>query len=63
MRDENDKDPIIRSTRCMEGNYPEWNETLEIPLKPQGMVFTTDELSESEAVLYISMYDRVVRKE
>ena len=50
---------ITKYTSTMDGNYPDWNETLEFPLVAEnGKGFSEDELIESGTTLYFSLFDR-----
>jgi hypothetical protein len=45
-------------TNIAEGDFPEWNEVLSFPLKAEnGRKFTKEELINSKATLYISLFD------
>ena len=45
----------------MDGNFPDWNETLEFALHAEdGKGFTEDELINSNAALYFSLFDRAM---
>ena len=45
-------------TNIAEGDFPEWNEVLAFPLVAENMKkFTKEELLNSKAMLYISLFD------
>lgn len=53
---------IVKSTNVAEGDSPDWNELLTFPLKAEnGKRFTREELVNSKTMIYISIFDQVVR--
>ena len=49
----------IQYTQTMEGNYPDWNETLRFVLRAEdGKGFTEEELVNSNITVYFSLFDR-----
>lgn len=52
---------IVQQTNVAEGDYPEWNEVLNFPLKAEnGKKFTKDELINSKTMIYVSLFDREI---
>ncbi len=53
----------VKTTNVAEGDYPEWNEILNFPLESISKEkFTRQELANSRATIYISLFDREVRE-
>ena len=50
----------MKQTSTCDGNYPDWNETLEFVLTADGKGFKPDELINSDITLYFSLFDKCV---
>ena len=49
----------VKLTNIAEGDFPEWNEILEFPLKALNKrKFTKQELINTKAMIYITLFDR-----
>jgi hypothetical protein len=54
----NDELEYVRTTMCSEGDFPEWNEILEFPLKALNQKrFTRQELLNSKTMIYVTLFD------
>ena len=54
----NDEIEIVKTTMCAEGDFPEWNEILEFPLKALNQKrFTRQELLNSKTMIYVTLFD------
>ena len=54
----NDEVEYVRTTMCAEGDFPEWNEILEFPLKALNLKrFTRQELLNTKTMIYINLLD------
>lgn len=54
----NDEIEYVRTTMCSEGDFPEWNEILEFPLKALNQKrFTRQELINSKTMIYVTLFD------
>jgi hypothetical protein len=52
---------FTQHTNIAEGDFPEWNELLAFPLIAEnGKRFTKEELINSKAMFYISLFDREI---
>ena len=54
---------VIKSTNIAEGGFPEWNQVLEFPLKPEnkGGFFTDKELKNTKTEILISVFDKMTQ--
>lgn len=51
----------VKLTNIAEGDYPEWNEILEFPLKALNKRrFTKMELINTKAMIYVTLFDREI---
>ena len=51
----------MKLTNNSEGDFPEWNEILEFPLRPLNRRrFTKQELVNSKSMIYITLFDREI---
>jgi hypothetical protein len=51
----------VKLTNIAEGDYPEWNEILEFPLKALNKRrFTKIELINTKAMIYVTLFDREI---
>jgi len=51
----------VKLTNNSEGDFPEWNEILEFPLRPLNRRrFTKQELVNSKSMIYITLFDREI---
>jgi hypothetical protein len=51
----------VKTTNIAEGDYPEWNEVLNFSLESENKKkFTREELVNSNAMLYVSLFDREI---
>jgi len=49
----------VKLTNIAEGDFPEWNEILEFPLKALNKKrFTKQELINTKSMIYITLFDR-----
>lgn len=54
----NDEYEIVRTTLRAEGDFPEWNEILEFPLKALNQKrFTRHELMKTKTMIYVTLFD------
>ena len=54
----NDEYEVVRKTMCADGDFPEWNEILEFPLKAlNDKRFTRQELLNTKTMIYITLFD------
>jgi len=51
----------VKLTNIAEGDFPEWNEILEFPLKALNKRrFTKQELINTKAIIFITLFDREI---
>lgn len=51
----------VKLTNNSEGDFPEWNEILEFPLKPiNKRRFTKQELVSTKSMIYVTLFDREI---